>query len=154
MKKILLLVFCMLLVSSMAFAQTKHGLFVSSGKPRLAPTLESVFDTLPFNLNGDTLYSPKTGSFDVGVGMDLISFKGFLNIRAEAAGSVNDALGFVGVGPMINVPALVNLIPGAAWVPGLLNPSIGVVVGGNFGGNSGKTGADYRIVLSILNVQF
>jgi len=135
----------LVIFASLAFAQAPA---VSPTPKKAAPDFQTLTSTLPINLNGDTLYRVRGGSFDGGLGIDLASYKGLVTLRAEASQSVEGSP-FSGIGLMLNIPALVNMI-GANWQAGAINPSIGIVPGYDFG----QKRVDVGVVLSVISVTF
>ena len=112
---------------------------------------------LPFNLQGDTGFLLKHQNFGVGIGMDLASVaNGMITIRAEAM-AIADKTGsqssqFVGIGPMVNIPNIIQKM-GGTWSMKVLNPSIGIMPFYNLS-SSGKEALDVGIVLSIVKLTF
>lgn len=149
MKKISMIIGMLLMVgmvlTSLALAQAPA---ISPTPKKAAPDFQSLADTLPIILNGDTLYRIRGGSFDGGLGIDLATYKGLVTLRAEASQSIEGSP-FSGVGLTVNIPALVNMV-GANWQAGAINPSIGIVPGYDFG----QKRFDVGIVLSIISIAF
>ena len=151
---------CLLFLASSAYGQDARpfkGLFIApeaTAKAKAAAfaaqPLMTVFDNLPFNLAGDTLYRINVHSIDVGIGIDLASYKGILTLRAEASQSTEGEGQFAGAGLFVNIPMLLNMIPGVSWNASYINPSIGVVPGYDFRNNK----YDTALVLSIIQVNF
>jgi hypothetical protein len=160
MKKLILLIVCLVFVSSMAYAQAPRnfkGLFIAPEAAKKAQAaafaaqpLMTVFDSLPINLTGDTLYRVSADSVDVGLGIDLASYKGLFTLRAEASQSAGGEGQFAGAGIFVNIPTLLNMIPGMNWNASYINPSIGVIPGFDFTNHKYDTG----LVLSIIQITF
>jgi hypothetical protein len=160
MKKVILLIVCLVFMSSMAFAQAPRnfkGLFIASPESKklmqasfATSPLQTVFDNLPINLTGDTMYRINASSFDIAFGIDLASYKGLVTLRAEGSQSTEGLGQFAGAGLFLNIPTLLNMIPGVSWNASYINPSIGIVPGFDFNEHRYDTG----IVLSIIQVTF
>jgi len=160
MKKTILFIIMLVFLSSIAFAQNPRDfkkLFITD-QPTLkqkkvdaiSNPLTTVFDKLPINLTGDTLYRINAKSFDVGFGIDLASYKNLITFRTEASFSTEGEGQFMGAGLFMNIPMLLNMIPGMNWNASYINPSIGIVPGYDFQKHKYDTG----IVLSIVQVTF
>jgi hypothetical protein len=160
MRKTIFFIIALVFLSSVAFAQSPRDfkkLFVTDQPTvkqkkadAVAQPLTTVFDKLPVNLTGDTLYRINAGSFDVGFGIDLASYKSLFSLRAEASFSTEGEGQFMGAGIFVNIPMLFNMIPGVNWNASYINPSIGIVPGYDFEKHKYDTG----IVLSIIQVTF
>src|SRR4030043_632902 len=152
MKKFIIILLAMVFMSSMVYAGDWKGLFIKKDDPTMKqvvpPDFNTILGSLPFNLNGDTVYLTSNDSFGAGVGLDLATYKGLITLRAETLGTTTSDV-FAGVGLMLNVPTLFTML-GAEWNASYINPSIGVVPGYNFGTKKGDVG----IVLSIIQVTF
>ncbi len=161
MINVLLVMFVVLLIASSAFAQGSfRDIFIKSPQEvktealteSEAPALRTILGAtspLPINLTGDTIYLCKSGTWGVGAGMDLASWKGVVTLRPEISASDTDA-SFVGAGVFLNIPKLFSMISGVTWNASYINPSLGIVPGYDFGKNQ----PDVGIVLSIVQVTF
>jgi hypothetical protein len=158
MKKIILFTFVLLLlIPLMGYAGDRSfkGLFVEPEKkmaePAPPPTLRSIFNaSLPINLTGDTMFRARAASVDMGVGIDLASYKDLVFLRAEVTEALDPNEVFAGAGITINIPALVSMITDATWKATYINPSIGVIPGWDFK----EKRFDCGILLSIIQVEF
>lgn len=111
---------------------------------------------IPFNLQGDTAFLLKHQNFGAGIGTDLASvYNGMITIRAEALAIVdkasNQSSQFVGIGPMVNIPNIIQKL-GGTWSMKVINPSIGIMPFYNLAG--GKDSIDVGVVVSIIKLTF
>jgi len=156
MKKLCLFVLVLfLLIPLMGYAGDRSfsGLFIGPEKKAVepAPVLRNIFAaSLPINLTGDTMFRARAGSIDLGIGIDLASYKDLVFLRAEVTESLDPNEIFAGAGLTVNIPSLVNMLTGASWKATYINPSIGVIPGWDFK----EKRFDCGILLSILQVEF
>lgn len=80
------------------------------------------------NLQGDTVYLPRTGAFGVGVGTTLASaFDGLIEVRGEFVSPVTEGdSSLLGAGVGLNIPRLVEAL-GGTWVLKGITSSVGVL---------------------------
>jgi hypothetical protein len=71
--------------------------------------------------------NPKLQSPDVGIGVNFIDYKQFLDLRLEVSQSATGSP-FVGIGPVVNIPAIVAKINGLTWNTNF-NVGLGILVG-------------------------
>lgn len=157
MKKVLfvmlLMGFLLMITTSAQAGGFWKGLFVKEGPvkkadPTVAP-IQTILGSLPFNLNGDTFFLCSEKSFAAGASIDLASYRGIVSLAGMAAGASNSTA-WAGAGPMINIPNLLNLIPGMNWNASYINPSIG----GGYGCNFTKMKGEFAVGLRIINLEF
>jgi hypothetical protein len=147
---VLAMVFTLMLTLTVAFAQAPVISKTAVVQPKGLGTLGGVLgESLPFQLNGDSLYQIRSGTFAGGVGVDVASWKGILTFRGEMAQGVEGSP-FMGAGIFVNIPTLLNTIAGVNWQAGAINPSVGIVPGYDFTNSR----FDAAIVLSIISVTF
>ena len=159
MKRVIEVLIAVVLVASLSSIETEclaQSTPIYGPSPTLtaAPTkapdqapLSTVFGNTPLNLTGDTIWLGRSNQFVVGIGMDVITYKGIFNFRVEAAQGT-EANTFMGAGPLINIPSLLNLIPGTTWNAKVINPSIGILGGYDFNKRRGEWG----VLLSIIQL--
>jgi hypothetical protein len=134
------------------FSWAQAPMFSSTKKesPKAIGTLGGLIgEGIPIQLDGDSLYIVRNNTFAGGIGLDLATYQGLVSLRGEIAQG-GEGSPFVGVGAFVNIPKLLNLIPGMSWQAGAINPSIGVVPGFDFT----QERFDWAIVLSIISIAF
>ena len=117
-----LLALCILLAAAVpCFAQTTAPAPTPAPAPAPAapPTLSTVLAGLGINPSVDTFIrfegkKPSAQSWDAGVGMNFVDYKQFLDARLEVTQGATGSP-FVGIGPVLNLPAVVAKIKGVTW---------------------------------------
>jgi len=107
------------------------------------------------NLNGDTLYLPKSGSFAIGVGSTVATmYEGIVELRIEGAYTIKEGQpNMLGAGVGVKLRPLVEML-GGSWAMDKLNSSVGVV--GLFNLNGAVQGGIFEpaIYVTIIGLQF
>lgn len=107
------------------------------------------FNWSPINVEGDTIYLPSQGSFGVGIGSNLATFKDTVELRGMLVSSVDKVdVNMAGIGIGVNLPNIIAKL-GGAWLLDNLNTSIGVTGLTNLNGKAHIQPAIYLTVVSV-----
>ncbi len=102
------------------------------------------------NLSGDIVYLPTHNSFGTGLGTDIASLYGVVNVRAEYVDPMEEGVNNkAGLGVGLNLAALVKQL-GGVWFLGGVNASIGVQALADFEGDAHLQPALYFNVVQII----
>lgn len=121
------------------------ALIFSASTPAISA---DIFSLNSLNLQGDVLYLINEGEFAVGAGTNIATFFDVAELRAELV-TPEDAPVKGGLGIGVNIVKIVSKI-GGNWLIETMNPSIGIVVLGNFSGDVELEPAAY---ISAINWQ-
>jgi len=87
--------------------------------PAAPPTIATVLAGLGINPSVDTFIrfegkKPNVQSWDAGVGINFVDYMQFLDARFEVSQGATGSP-FVGIGPVLNLPAVLAKIKGVTW---------------------------------------
>jgi len=114
----------------------------------VVPDVQTIVDTTVFDV--DTLINLDSGEPMIGLGADIVKYKGFLGLRLEIANDL-DSLTMYGLGVSLDIVELIKLAGDVEQIMAI-HPKVGLILMSDI--NAGKYDAEPMFMISVISKEF